>query len=462
MNRILLFLFLPLFICCSEEEKKSPTVLFAGEIVNPTSEYVVLFKDDVVIDSAKLDSNNRFSFKIDSINEGLHHFSHSPEIQYIYLKDSDSIMLRLNTIDFDESLVFSGKGEEINNFLINMFLANEDENYLIKNSLCPLEPKEFEHQLDSLKSLKLNELAELKSNVELTDKAIKIAKASIDYNYYMYKELYPFYHKKKKGEKTIHDLPNFYAYRKNVDYNDENLTYLRPYYRYMVNHFNNLSYLECAEKCDYGSKALKNKLHFNTHKLKIIDSLAKGKELRDNLFRNVAVEYLINAKDNKENNKAFIDIFHQYSKNNKHISEINDLYEGIMNVQTGNEVPEVKVVDFEGNSLSIKDIAKNNENVVFYFWSNIDKMHFKNVTTKVKLLSEKHPNHQFVGINLRTDELRWKTMVNSNQLDKGTQYRAMDDQALEHSLIVFFDRNKCVITKDGLIVDAFANLYRSF
>ena len=36
-------------------------------------------------------------------------------------------MFRLNTLDFDESLVFTGEGAKKNNYLINLFLEHEKE-----------------------------------------------------------------------------------------------------------------------------------------------------------------------------------------------------------------------------------------------------------------------------------------------------------------------------------------------
>ena len=67
MNKNLLYLFLLVISSCSEGEKESRSVFFAGEIVNPINKYVVLYKDDIKLDSAKLDENNRFSFKLDTI-----------------------------------------------------------------------------------------------------------------------------------------------------------------------------------------------------------------------------------------------------------------------------------------------------------------------------------------------------------------------------------------------------------
>ena len=123
MNKTLLYFIIFLLAACNTKEKKSSAVYFGGEIVNPSSEYVVLYKGDVVIDTAYLDANNRFSFQLDSVDEGLHHFNHFPEEQYVFLEGGDSLQLRLNTVDFDESLVFSGTSEQVNNFLLEMFLA---------------------------------------------------------------------------------------------------------------------------------------------------------------------------------------------------------------------------------------------------------------------------------------------------------------------------------------------------
>ena len=58
-----------------------------------------------------------------------------------------------NTLDFDESLVYSGMGSEKNNFLIDMFLIYEDEEKAV-NKYSELSPEEFLTKIDSLKSMK--------------------------------------------------------------------------------------------------------------------------------------------------------------------------------------------------------------------------------------------------------------------------------------------------------------------
>ncbi|WP_227658724.1 hypothetical protein [Flavobacterium haoranii] len=100
---------------------------FGGEIINPQSKEILFLKNGVVIDTIKLDENNRFLHKFDSLAPGLYTFQHAPEYQYIFFDKNDSIMIRLNTNDFDNSLAFCGRGDEKNNFLIDQFLKNEKE-----------------------------------------------------------------------------------------------------------------------------------------------------------------------------------------------------------------------------------------------------------------------------------------------------------------------------------------------
>lgn len=447
---------------CGDGKNSSSTTYFAGEIVNPTSEYVVLFSGDVAVDSAKLNTENRFSFTLDSIEEGLYHFNHYPELQYVYLKEGDSLVIRLNTLYFDESLIFSGKGEEINNFLLERFLKHEEESTMIR-SLYGLEGDAFEKKIDSLIHDGLSDLAELKKEGLLSKKEEKIGNASIVYHYDIYKEEYPFKHRRRTGHKPTSKLPQgFYDYRKELNFNDRDLTYLRPYYNYIINYVGNLSYMACKSNCGSHDTIVRNQLHFNKHKLKCIDSLVQEKELKDNLFRYVAIDYLVNVHDSQTNNQAFIDTFHALSENNRHMDEINSLYDGIQNLQPNKKMPDVSVSNIDGKLISLQDIIQGKKNkTVFYFWSGNDRSHFENIKNRVSQLSLEKPMYSFIGINIKTDEGNWRALVQNSGLDTTRQFRANDFEILTKALIVF-PLNKCIITEDDEIVDAFANIYQSF
>lgn len=459
MSKPFFYFFLCVLLGCGKGEKESPNAFFAGEIVNPTSEYVVLFKGDVALDSAKLDEQNRFAFTLDSISEGLYHFNHEPELQYVYLDQGDSLMIRLNTLYFDESLIFSGKGEEINNFLLDLFLANEEEAGLVQ-TYYRMNADDFVHKIDSLKQIRIDALAELNKEGNLSEKKEKIAKASVVYNYNTYKEEYPFKHKKLTGENLIGKLPkDFYDYRADLTFNDKDLTYLRPYYHFMNNHMGNLSYMTCTHDCAIKKGEVRNPLHFNMHKLQLIDSLVKEKELKDNLFRYVAFHYLLNVNDREENNEKFIDRFHELSDNNRHMQEIDALYEGIKNIQPDKQIPDVAVSDRDGNTISLQEIA-GKKKTVFYFWSGTNRRHFEYMKQRIAQLVDQKPEYRFVGINIRTPEPVWKGLLEASDLNKQMQYHATDFNTLTRSLVI--DRlNKCIITDEGRIVNAFADVYGS-
>ncbi|MGN7513965.1 MAG: TlpA family protein disulfide reductase [Allomuricauda sp.] len=461
MVRFLLgLILLSSLVSCSGSPENGSSVFFGGEIVNPTSEYVVLYHNDSYVDSVKLDDNNHFAFELDGIEDGLYHFDHTPELQYVYLTKGDSLLARLNTVEFDESLVYSGKGSEINNFLIEIFLTNEKEEPLIKE-YYNLAPEAFSEKIDSLHAIKVALLNELNADNQFTPKALAMAEASIDYNTYINKEKYPFYHKKETGEETIHELDEgFYGYRKNIDLNNKDLTYFRPYFDFMKWHFGNMSYMTCLENCSTNKQPVSDRLHFNKHKLTLVDSIVKQTDLRDILFRNVAMDYLLREHKPSEEATVFIDKFKSLSTNEEHQEEIDLLYKGIKNLQPNTAIPNVAVKDINNESVSLKDLTNNKKNTVFYFWTADQKSHFRNVNKHITSLEEKYPHYNFVGINLRTNFSQWKQLMDDYNLDTSKQFFGENFKELQMAMIID-GLNKCVIAKDTVVVDGFANLYTS-
>ena len=70
--------------CQKEFNDSNFTAYFGGEVINPTTNYVLFLKDDVVIDTLYLDQKNQFLKKFDSLAPGLYTFKHEPEYQYVF------------------------------------------------------------------------------------------------------------------------------------------------------------------------------------------------------------------------------------------------------------------------------------------------------------------------------------------------------------------------------------------
>ncbi len=117
-------------------------------------DYVLLSHQDKSIDTIAVNTSGSFDFHCENLQTNLYIIKHG-ELQYIFIEPGDSIMFRLNTVGFDESLAFSGRGAEKNNFLMHLFLQNEEEDTslpdLYKLNLTPFE-KEIAHSITALLS----------------------------------------------------------------------------------------------------------------------------------------------------------------------------------------------------------------------------------------------------------------------------------------------------------------------
>ena len=164
--RLVIVLFF--FISCDSEKK----TFFSGKILNKTSNYISVFKDNIIISESVVDTAGAFLIEIDNLEEGLYTFYHEPEFQYLIIDRYDNLRIRLNTLDFDESLVFSGSNEETNNFLLDLFLATEVEDSDMYSEYYELEPLEFLEKIKSLKQQKVNKLNELNAENLISNQAI--------------------------------------------------------------------------------------------------------------------------------------------------------------------------------------------------------------------------------------------------------------------------------------------------
>jgi len=131
-NFIKNLIFIFIFSCNSFDNE---VTYFGGKIINKTSDKISLLKDENILNESLISNDDVFFMSIDSIADGLYNFKHLPEFQYLIFETADSLVMRLNAIDFDESLVFTGKGASKNNYLIDVFLKHEDEESFLNSKL---------------------------------------------------------------------------------------------------------------------------------------------------------------------------------------------------------------------------------------------------------------------------------------------------------------------------------------
>ena len=425
-----------------------------GQIINPSDSAVILYKASCIIDTVLLDDNNRFLYKINDLEPSLYTFKHGREIQMVLLEPQDSIMFRLNTMEFDESLVFTGKGAKKNNYLIERFLENEKENKMIVK-ISQSSPELFQTSLDSLRDIKNKELKSFNAKNKPSKLFNEIAQANIDYNYYTNKEFYPFLFYRNNERQTFETLPKeFYDYRKDIAYDNKNIKDYFPYYRFLDAHFQNLALSEHFKKSSDNSYQ-EGSLSYTLGKLDLIDSLVTNDDLKNYLLSNTAFDYLHDTKKESDYDAIFKS-FIAKSTNESHKAHFGELVNSLKQLKIGSKIPDLKIVDYNNTDIAIQSII--NKPTVIYFWNYINKGHFKKSHYRVKELRVKYPEIDFIAINVN-DGNHWKKELKQYGFGFINEYQFKNPEQAKHTFAINPINKVILLNKKGGIVNANTNMF---
>jgi len=448
------------FFSCKDDKKPNlnGNAFFGGEIINPNSNFIVILKDNKVLDSVYLDQNNRFSYIFKDFDPGLFRFYDGKEFQSVLIQPNDSLMFRLNTIEFDESLVFTGIGEKENNFLIDLFLLNDRlQDSVLK--ISQLEPVEFEKQLDLIRKQKQEKLDDFKEKNKTSELFNKLAQAKIDYNYYYSKETYPFINYRESEHKIFSELPeDFYDYRNNVDYNSMLLREYRPYVSFLRVHFNNLA-LQKHFKHSKDSIYNNQLLEYNIDKFNLI-----GEKISDTFIKNRLLYYnmvkFINGSENDKDYEKLLELFKEKSTNQDHINKASKLVNTYKRLKPGNTLPDVTLIDKNDDFLSLKEIISKPS--VIYFWdvSKRYRYHLKDVHLKAAELSKKYPEIDFIAINVNNISTREQAdILQRNRLKFINEYHFKSPNKAVDLLAIRPINKVFLVDKKANIVNSKGNMF---
>lgn len=387
---LILLTIIVLISCNTTNDSNKHSVYFGGEIKNPTAGFICLKKDSELIDTLFLSAQNKFSKHFTQLRKGLYTFHHGNELQYIFLDAQDSISIHLNTKDFDESLTFSGKGAEKNEYLLNLFLENEKEDKLF-HQYFRLSPQEFKDKVDLLQELKYVDLEEFEISQNNRCKAFsKIAKATIDYSLYKKMEYYPWAHKNITTAKHFEEIDDsFYAYRKNIDLNDEDMIGYYVYTNYLINYLYNQAFQNLKNK-EFSKNEIRIEFFKAVEKNITLESF-KNKLLMDNILHNI-------LKNPNTNDLDVLHLFLNISTNLSDKEKIARLIENKISLQNNQSIPNFTLTNTKNIDVPLNRVIRNKKAVV-YFWSK-KYMSPKYLSSRITYLRKKHPNYTFIGINI--------------------------------------------------------------
>ncbi len=445
MAKRFLFLGLCLLLSCNQSDEPPTSAFFGGQIINPSSEYIALYKYDQRIDSLALDENNRFAKQYDSINFGLFKMEHLPENQMVLIEAGDSIWSRANMSDFNASLVFSGLGSAKNNFLMDIFLDLEDEIGFLSSKYAS-DSQEFAHIIDSLLLEKRSKWDTFVTQNKLSPLAQKVTQAAYVYPYANRLERYALI----RGETAVKNDSTYFAFREFLEYGEKDLIFFEPYITYLM------SYLS-QEALEEGKNFLQEKgnTKFNIKRLELIDQRINHSTLRNILARTVAYEELLNFR-NHAYHESFLKYYMRLNSSPLYLTEILGLHRALIQMEPGQRLPVAQLENHEGE-ITNSDDAFAGQPTVLYFWSQTQMNHFKRTHERVMRYKKQFPNYRFIGICIQPYNNLVRNYQEIMKIDPVDQLALVNFEQVSNEWVITLLNKGIILDKNGVILEGFAN-----
>jgi hypothetical protein len=436
-------------ISCNTTDKNNNLTSFGGEIINPKSDFVLFLKDGNIIDTLLLDSDNHFINNYTSLDEGLYTFKHGTEFQYVYVQPNDSILVRLNTWDFDESLVFSGRGSAKNEFLINLFLQNEKEEELMYQYFN-LDEQKFEFKIDSLSNERNKIFDDFKNEQKqnVSEGFKNLTAVAINFPLFRLKEMYPLFYKKAHD---LSELPkvsnNFFNFRKDINLNEDNLIAFYPYQNYVINYLYNLSY-QLKEKTPNHKNLTLNILNATIKHI-------KSENFKNTLLKRIVVNDFLKSESTCSIDENVLNLFLENCTNKEYLTQVTNLVNDSKKIAVNEPLKDFEIISYANTTSTIHEVIKNNNSLI-YFWST-DYMSPDYLVNRIKFLENKFPNILFIGINMNNTTENITTDPNLKKLAISRQFK-LTPKSEAHNYFTSNYPRTIIIDKNGIVKNGFTYL----
>lgn len=166
--------YLFLLSACFSFAQSTGKVNFSAKIENRNSDTLTIYGPKKFEHVIPVNKKGVFESTFE-ITEGLHQFNDGSESSMLFLRDGYDLKLNMDAKEFDETIVYKGKGEKENNYLAKKALTDE----VFEMELEGLLEKEEAEFKAALEKKKTSDLANLE-NAGLDAKLVDIAKPMIN------------------------------------------------------------------------------------------------------------------------------------------------------------------------------------------------------------------------------------------------------------------------------------------
>jgi len=287
--------------------------------------------------------------------------------------------------------------------------------------------------------------------------AQKLIQASFTFDYYTRHELYFNNRYRIAGLDASEDLPmTFFDYRKEIDFNDDDLKRLYAYNRFLNYYFTNSS----LSNYDREFPKNRNKIRSTIHKLNLIDSLIQHPYIKNNLLRRVTTNFLLDSKNNLESNNV-LSHYLEVSSNKKSQEELKKLNKSISKLRPNYKIPDQSLITSNGEIIKLSSLFKKSI-TAFYFWSMDRRDHYIRAHKKASYLSTIHPDIDFIAINTDDEQTKnWLKTIKRHHYNVNYEYEFKYPKCSSEELVIH-NRNKVIlVNNEGKIINANTDLFSS-
>lgn len=183
MKKVFILSFIAVILISCTQNAKENYALLSGKITNPNSQKLQISNDSGnVVREIIVKEDGSFADTIFNAS-GFHTLNDGAENTTLYLKNGYDLNLSLNAKEFDETIVYTGEGAEINNYLAQKFVEGEKvtDNF---QELFGLNETQFIEKISTLYTGLEGKLKGLpKAFAETEKKNLQYEKANILANY---------------------------------------------------------------------------------------------------------------------------------------------------------------------------------------------------------------------------------------------------------------------------------------
>jgi thiol-disulfide isomerase/thioredoxin len=458
---------LTLLAACSKSDKntlegsvENQTVQISGQITNPNGKEVTVsfqplhFSLQAATHNAALDSNGQFSLKLPAEEAGYVTLQHGKERTTLYLHPGDQLKVNLDTEKFDESLKYEGEGAQINNYLVQRYLLDEEMMQLGPEGAFALETQAFMDQNDDWHQKNLKLLDSMVNEEKYAD-FVATEKAELKAQWAFNLRNYPGYYSRFTQKEPV-EVKGYETYAEQIDFHNEanlNAPTMRAFIGWWTE--KEAAQLIPEEVKETARDSYENWQEYSRMRLKAVFNLAQTKysgKIREYLSAATLLQHLsFNGLEGFDPLKQAYDSVYSQSEYALYVKDIQDR---LLAIQTGQPAPDFTYVSNEGTEVSLSDFKGKVVYVdVWATWCGPCRREFP-YAAELKKAYKDAEDVVFMYVSVDDDKESWETYLKENPDFEGVHLWAKGWSDIARDYQISGIPRYLLIGKDGKIISA--------